>query len=212
MSNKLTNIVDLLPEGLDESTVEKIFKLVDSTINQQVEERVTLLEAKVNAFLRTKIDQLKEQAITELTEESEVFRNAKLFESDRTLMSLELNAKDEVNMVSEMKDQHSEMEQEVNVLTEQLNKVILENEKLQNTIKILNNKVHLSESKTKTLEKGKIRLEEKVQNLQAVIDEPFASSEKAIMISEANRPVENKNEFLNQFLSPEAMKLMPFSR
>jgi 2-C-methyl-D-erythritol 4-phosphate cytidylyltransferase len=93
-----------------------------------------------------------------------------------------------------------------------LNKVILENEKLQNTIKILNNKVHLSESKTKTLEKGKIRLEEKVQNLQAVIDEPFASSEKAIMISEANRPVENKNEFLNQFLSPEAMKLMPFSR
>jgi DNA repair exonuclease SbcCD ATPase subunit len=212
MSNKLTNIVDLLPEGLDESTVEKIFKLVDSTINQQVEERVTLLEAKVNAFLRTKIDQLKEQAITELTEESEVFRNAKLFESVRTLMSLELNTKDEVNMVSEMKDQHSEMEQEVTVLTEQLNKVILENEKLQNTIKILNNKVHLSESKTKTLEKGKIRLEEKVQNLQAVIDEPFASSEKAIMISEANRPVENKNEFLNQFLSPEAMKLMPFSR
>ena len=212
MSNKLTNIVDLLPEGLDESTVEKIFKLVDSTINQQVEERVTLLEAKVNAFLRTKIDQLKEQAITELTEESEVFRNAKLFESVRTLMSLELNAKDEVNMVSEMKDQHSEMEQEVNFLTEQLNKVILENEKLQNTIKILNNKVHLSESKTKTLEKGKIRLEEKVQNLQAAIDEPFASSEKAIMISEANRPVENKNEFLNQFLSPEAMKLMPFSR
>jgi DNA repair exonuclease SbcCD ATPase subunit len=171
-----------------------------------------LLEAKVNAFLRTKIDQLKEQAITELTEESEVFRNAKLFESVRTLMSLELNTKDEVNMVSEMKDQHSEMEQEVTVLTEQLNKVILENEKLQNTIKILNNKVHLSESKTKTLEKGKIRLEEKVQNLQAVIDEPFASSEKAIMISEANRPVENKNEFLNQFLSPEAMKLMPFSR
>ena len=212
MSNKLTNIVDLLPEGLDESTVEKIFKLVDSTINQQVEERVTLLEAKVNAFLRTKIDQLKEQAITELTEESEVFRNAKLFESVRTLMSLELNTKDEVNMVSEMKDQHSEMEQEVTVLTVQLNKVILENEKLQNTIKILNNKVHLSESKTKTLEKGKIRLEEKVQNLQAVIDEPFASSEKAIMISEANRPVENKNEFLNQFLSPEAMKLMPFSR
>lgn len=212
MSNKLTNIVDLLPEGLDESTVEKIFKLVDSTINQQVEERVTLLEAKINAFLRTKIDQLKEQAITELTEESEVFRNAKLFESVRTLMSLELNTKDEVNMVSEMKDQHSEMEQEVTVLTEQLNKVILENEKLQNTIKILNNKVHLSESKTKTLEKGKIRLEEKVQNLQAVIDEPFASSEKAIMISEANRPVENKNEFLNQFLSPEAMKLMPFSR
>lgn len=212
MSNKLTNIVDLLPEGLDESTVEKIFKLVDSTINQQVEERVTLLEAKVNAFLRTKIDQLKEQAITELTEESEVFRNAKLFESVRTLMSLELSTKDETNMVSEMKDQHSEMEQEVNVLTEQLNKVILENEKLQNTIKILNNKVHLSESKTKTLEKGKIRLEEKVQNLQAAIDEPFASSEKAIMISEANRPVENKNEFLNQFLSPEAMKLMPFSR
>ena len=79
MSN-LKNIADILPEGLDESTVQAVFELVDSTINEQVAEKVGLLEAKVNAYLRTKVDRLKEQALAELSEESEVFRNARLFE------------------------------------------------------------------------------------------------------------------------------------
>ncbi len=52
MSN-LKNIANILPDGLDESTVQSIFELVDSTINEQVAEKVGLLEAKVNAYLRT---------------------------------------------------------------------------------------------------------------------------------------------------------------
>ena len=64
--DNLKDIANILPEGLDESTVETIFELVDSTINEQVSEKIGLLEAKVNAYLRTKVDQLKEQALTEL--------------------------------------------------------------------------------------------------------------------------------------------------
>ena len=67
--DNLKDIANILPEGLDESTVETIFELVDSTINEQVSEKIGLLEAKVNAYLRTKVDQLKEQALTELSEE-----------------------------------------------------------------------------------------------------------------------------------------------
>ena len=63
MSN-IKNIADILPEGLDESTVEQIFQLVDSTINEQVAEKIGLLEARVTAYIRTKIDDLKEQALT----------------------------------------------------------------------------------------------------------------------------------------------------
>ncbi len=97
----LKDIASILPEGLDESTVEAIFELVDSVINEQVGEHIGLLEAKVTAFLRTKIDSIKDQALTELSEESEVFHNARLFESVRTLMSLELNAEDEEGAISE---------------------------------------------------------------------------------------------------------------
>jgi len=212
MDKKLTNIAQVLPEGLDESTVEKIFTLVDSVINEQVESKVKLLEAKVNAFLRTKIDQLKEQALAELVEENEVFRNAKLFESVRTLMTLELSQNDESSLVTEMKEQSDELEQEVSTLSEQINKLILENEKLQNTIKVLSNKVNLSEQKTRKLEKDRMKLVEEVKNLEASADEPFVSSEKAVLISESERPVSIREQVGNPFLSPEAMKLMPFSR
>ena len=59
MSN-VKNIADILPEGLDESTIQSIFEMVDSTINEQVSDKISLLESKVNAYLRTKVDQLKE--------------------------------------------------------------------------------------------------------------------------------------------------------
>lgn len=212
MNKKLTNIAEVLPEGLDESTVEKIFTLVDSIINEQVETKVEILEAKVNAFLRTKIDQLKEHAISELTEEHEMFRNAKLFESVRTLMTLELNDQDESSLIGEMKSQSDELEEEVTVLSEQINRLVLENEKLQNTIKVLDSKVNLSEQKTRKLEKDKMKLVEEVRNLEASQDDVFQSSEKAILISESEKPVSVREQVGNPFLSPEAMKLMPFSR
>ena len=212
MNKKLTNIAEVLPEGLDESTVEKIFTLVDSIINEQVEAKVEILEAKVNAFLRTKIDQLKEHAISELTEEHEMFRNAKLFESVRTLMTLELNDQDESSLIGEMKSQSDELEEEVTVLSEQINRLVLDNEKLQNTIKVLDSKVNLSEQKTRKLEKDKMKLVEEVRNLEASQDDIFQSSEKAILISESEKPVSVREQVGNPFLSPEAMKLMPFSR
>ena len=212
MNKKLTNIAKVLPEGLDESTVEKIFTLVDSIINEQVEAKVEILEAKVNAFLRTKIDQLKEHAISELTEEHEMFRNAKLFESVRTLMTLELNDQDESSLIGEMKSQSDELEEEVTVLSEQINRLVLDNEKLQNTIKVLDSKVNLSEQKTRKLEKEKMKLVEEVRNLEASQDDVFQSSEKAILISESEKPVSVREQVGNPFLSPEAMKLMPFSR
>jgi len=145
MSN-IKKIADLLPEGLDESTVESIFKLVDSTINEQVQSQVRLLESKVTAYLRTKVDDLKQQALTELSEESEVFRNARLFESVRSLMALELSEADEENAVNDITSQYGELQEEFDVLSEQINIVVDENEKLESTVKVLSDKVSLTES------------------------------------------------------------------
>ena len=211
MSN-LKNIANILPDGLDESTVQAVFELVDSTINEQVAEKVGLLEAKVNAYLRTKVDRLKEQALAELSEESEVFRNARLFESVRTLMALELNNADEDNALSEMTSQHGELQEEFDVLTNQLNSLVVENEKLQGTVKVLNDKVSIQESAVEELEGHKVQLLEEVENLVAARDEAFASSEQAVVVSQADVEInESKTQTGNEFLTDEVMKFMPFS-
>jgi len=210
MSN-IKTIAEILPEGLDESTVENIFKMVDSTINEQVEEKVSLLEAKVNAYLRTKIDQLKEQALTELSEEDEVFRNARLFESVRTLMSLELSDKDEENALSEMTDNQVELQEEFDVLVDQVNKLVEENDKLQGTLKVMDNKASLFESHISDLESVNTQLVEEVENLEASKDEAFVSSEKAVIISNADREINEERTDGNRFLTDEVMKFMPFT-
>ncbi len=211
MSN-LKNMSDILPEGLDESTVEAIFELVDSTINEQVAENIGLLEAKVNAYLRTKVDQLKEQALAELSEESEVFRNARLFESVRTLMALELNSDDEESALSEMTHQHGELQEEFDVLTEQVNLLVRENETLQSTVKVLGDKVAITENTVEDLEGQKAQLLEEVENLEAATEEKFNSSEKAVVVSRADQEInEERASYSNEFLNDEVMKFMPFS-
>ena len=212
MSN-IKNIAEILPEGLSESTVEAIFQMVDETINEQVGERIGLLEAKVNAFLRTKIDQLKEQALTELSEESEVYRNARLFESVRTLMALELNDADAENSLSEMTGQYGELQEEFDVLTEQLNTLVVDNDKLNNTIKVLDGKVNISEQSVDKLEIQNAQLLEEVENLEASQVETFVSSEKAIVVSTADREInEKRTSSGNEFLTDEVMRFMPFSQ
>ena len=209
--NKLKTIADILPDGLDESSVEEIFTLVDATINEQVEEKVSLLEAKVNAYLRTKIETLKEQALAELSEENEVFRNARLFESVRTLMSLELSDQDEENALSEMSNNYGEMQEECDVLIEQVNRLVEENEKLQGTVKVLDNKVSITEASIEELEGVNGKLLYEVENLEASKDEAFVSSEKALVISNADREINEERTGDNQFLTDEVMKFMPFS-
>ena len=210
--SKIKNIADILPEGLDQSTVEAIFQLVDTTINEQVEEKIGLLEAKVNAYLRTKIDQLKEQALAELSEENEVFRNARLFESVRTLMALELNDADEDHALSEMTEQHGELQEEFDVLTDQVNKLVVENEKLQGTIKVLKDKVSLTEGTVEKLKNHKAQLLEEVENLQAARDEAFKSSEQAVVVTKADKVITEERTYdRNTFLTDEVMKFMPFS-
>ena len=211
MSN-VKNIADILPEGLDESTVEAIFGMVDSAINEQVSDKISLLEAKVNAYLRTKVDQLKDQAISELSEESEVFRNARLFESVRTLMALELTSDDEDSALSEMTNQQGELQEEFDVLTDQVNQLVRENERLQSTVKVLDNKVSVTEGTVQDLEGQRVQLLEEVENLEAISEEKFLSSERAIVVSTADNEInEERAQYNNEFLNDEVMKFMPFN-
>lgn len=193
---EIKSIAELLPEGLSEETVTQIAELVDSVIKEEVNERVKLLEAKVKGFLRMEIQSIKEHALKELQEESEVYRNAQLFESIKSLMALELSEKDENNAIAEVVREQSEVEEENAVLVEELNSASKQIDQLERTIKLLS-------KKNKALEEQTIQLESEVNELNEMNDLEFKSSEKAVMIAEEmkNTPVKKESKVNNQFLT-----------
>ena len=200
-------IAELLPEGLSEAAITEIATLVNTVISEQVDEKVRELESKVKGFIRSRVDVLKDQAVRELSEENETIRNASLFESVKTLMALELKKDDEDNAISDLVHEQKGFEAEVEVLTEELKKSFEDNEKLATSMKALTSKVD-------KLEEDKVSLLEAVEILEESKDQPFKSSEKAIIIAEdVDKREVNKPEAqaFNELLTPEVMKFMPQS-
>ena len=201
-------IAELLPEGLSEAAITEIASLVNNVISEQVEEKVRGLEAKVKGFIRSRVDEVKDQARRELEEENETIRNASLFESVKTLMALELKKDDEDNAISDLVQEQREFEAEVTILTEELKKSFEENEKMGTSLLALSSKVN-------KLEEDKVNLLEAVDVLEESKDAPFKSSEKAIIIAEdVDKREVNKPEAqaYNELLTPEVMKFMPQSK
>jgi len=209
--SKIKSIAELLPEGLTEETVNQIAELVDVVIKEEVNDRVKLLESKVKGFLRMEIQSIKEHALRELQEESDVYRNAQLFESIKSMMTLELNASDEENAISQVVREQSEVEEENGVLIEELNSASQQITKLERTIALLSKKNKALEEHTSLLQEQTNQLEDEVIALQEQSTLPFKTSEKAIMIAEEmeNTPVKKISKVNNQFLTEGVMALMP---
>ena len=206
----VNDISELLPEGLSHEAVSEIATMVSEVINSTVNEKTNLLEAKVNAFIRTKVDELKVQAIKELEDENPVFKNAKLFESVRSLMSLELNGQDEDNAVMFVNQQKDELQEEVDALTQELNKLLIENQNLVQSTTISNSKVNLLERSVGKLQEEKAHLGEEILSLESSQVKPFKSSEKAIIVSESEEGSQRTYND-NEFLTNDVMKYMPFN-
>jgi hypothetical protein len=201
---KVKSIAELLPEGLSEEAVGQIAELVDTVIKEEVNQRVKLLEAKVKGFLRMEIQSIKEHALKELQEESDVYRNAQLFESIKSMMALELNDKDEQRAISQVVKEQSQVEEENQVLIEELNNAVTQVQQLERTVKILS-------KKNKALTEQTAHLEGEVEQLTEQASLPFKTSEKAVIIADEmqNTPVKKDSKVSNQFLTEGVMALMP---
>ena len=200
-------IAELLPEGLSEAAVSEIAMPVNNVITEQVDEKIRSLEAKVQGFIRARVDTLKDQAVKELQEDNDTMRNASLFESVKTLMALELRKEDEDNAISDLVQEQQEFETEVGILTEELKKSFEENDKLSRSVKVLSTKVD-------NLQEDKVTLLEAVDLLEESKDQPFKSSEKAVIIAEDVDKKEATRQLpqsVNDLLTPEVMKFMPHS-
>jgi len=204
MANKLNNIVDLLPEGLSEDSVNQIATLVNDVIVEEVEGRVADLENKVKSFLRMQIDEIKQHALTELEHDSELLRNAKLFEAVRSLMAVELTEADDDRAINTMLREHEDISEERDVLIEELNKSLAANEDLEQLLRTLSGKMD-------SLEENRERLIENIDRLEESNEKPFKSSEKAVVIAENIAAQKRPAHASNEFITDEVMAYMPFN-
>ena len=205
MSNNIENIVELLPEGLSEAAVAQIAELVNDVIVEEVESRISNLETKVKSFLRLKIDEMKDQALVELEQDSELVKNAKLFESIKSLMAIELAPEDDDRAISYMMKEHNEVTEERDVLIEELNKALTSNEELEGLIRTLSGRMD-------SLEEERERLIEDVNSLEEVTEQPFKSSERAQVIAENIAAQHRPSYTNNEFITDEVMAYMPFNK
>lgn len=203
---KADSIASLLPEGLSEGAVEEIASLVNQVITEKVEEEVNTLTTKVNAYLRTKLDELKSVALKELEADNEFVRNAQIFENMKTLFSIENTKEDEDSAVSTISESYDQAVNELTTLSNQIDTLSESNEKLESGMNVLLSKIKL-------LEREKTQLKEEIQTLNEEQELPFESSEKAVIVSESDEGNDDSsiNHTLNQWLTPEVMKFMPIT-
>ena len=203
---KKKTLDQILPEGLSESAIKEITRLMQDVINEQVEDKVTLLEARVTSFVRANIDSLKEQAIKELELENDTFRNAQLFETVKSIMAVELDNEDEDSAVKILANESKELESEMGLLSTELDRVLKENNKMQAVISALSDKTETLDEERNSLLEANSHLENVVETLKESNKKPFKSSERAMVVSENNvkRALNN-----NEFLTEDVMKFMP---
>ena len=189
--NILDSVAEYLPEGLDESTLEKVSELVAVIIKQRVEEQVSDLSTKVQSFIRGNIEKLKEQALKELELENDTFRNAQMFETVRSMFALENNNQDELHGMEVLASLGEQQEEKNQALLRQVNKLLKENVNLKRKSKVATDKSIKLEETMQSVQKDLI-------NLQDSSNAERKLSETALVISEDNFKVKEAEEKLNE--------------
>ena len=208
MKNSLEQIVSLLPEGLNESVIEKIATLVHTKIQEEVTAKTEDLTIKVKAYLRGQIDRLKEQALTELELENETYRNAQLFETAKALFVTELSSKDEVNALNLMSLEQGILENKITVLVSELDKSIKENVQNKKLLKVVTDKsTRLEESlqaNKKNLAESRAITSMKLSDTAEVVSKENFQRQGKIVAQQKVVPETNGNKFLTE----EVIRLM----
>jgi len=181
-------IAKLLPENLSESGLEEIASIIEETVQERVDAEVKSLEAKVGGFMRMKLNEMKETAITELEKDNETFRAVKIYESLKSVIAEDLATSDEDAVASTYK---------------------ADNEKLQETVESLNSKISSLMTENSTLEDSVLNLREDVMVLDDVSKKPFKSSEQALVITNEsiNENSTPTSEVFNEFLTEDVVRL-----
>jgi len=185
-TNILTSISDLLPEGLDESTLGQIAQLVAKKIEEEVKVQISELTTKVTSFIRGNIEKLKEQAIKELELENQTFRNAQMYETVRSMFAIETTPEDEENGLNAFASINEEQEQKIEVLVGEVDKLLKENVTLKKANRVLDGQNGKLQESVASLKENFKLASGKTQTKHM--------SDSAIIVSEQNFKLRDKEE------------------
>lgn len=205
MSDKIKNLADVLPDGLDDTVITEIASLLQDIIAERIEEEVGKVNQKVHAFLRQQMDRIQEAAINELNESNDIYRDAQTLANIKAVLAFEIDREDVQYVADQVHEDVQKVNEDNQLLATELASVIKEKEQAERALQILAEKNESLVEETQTLQ-------EQVTELEAESDSDFASSEKAVVISETEDINENSipaNRTGNQFLTDEVLALLP---
>ena len=195
MSNQIKKIVEKLPEGLSENGLEEVASIIDEVVEERVSEEIKMLESKVKAFLRTKLDELKDTARRELEVDDPIVRSSKVFEAIKTLVASEIESADVESAVSFHEQHNEELTKEVDLLRTQLDEAVRAK--------------GMVETKMEKQSSKLTKLSEALDDEREKVEMPFKSSESAIIISNESHGVKSlpENSVENFFLNEDVIRL-----
>lgn len=195
MSNQIKKIVEKLPEGLSENGLEEVASIIDEVVEERVSEEIKVLESKVKAFLRTKLDELKDTARRELEVDDTIIRSSKVFEAIKTLVASEIESADVESAVSFHEQHNEELTKEVDLLRTQLDEAVRAK--------------GMVETKMEKQSSKLTKLSEALDDEREKVEMPFKSSESAIIISNESHGVKSlsENSVENFFLNEDVIRL-----
>jgi hypothetical protein len=201
MNKSIEQLARLLPEGLDEKTVDSIVNLFFTILTEEVSNNMNSLTVKVKAFIRGQVESLKEQAVKELELENETFRNAQLFEAAKSFFVTELTSTDEDSTINAISEEKDEVIGKMGVITEELDKTLRENVKLRKLLKVVSDKnTKLTESlevNMESLAESRATNSMKLSDTAEVVSkENFKRQGKLLEGKRSTQPRDDENQFL----------------
>ena len=187
MNKNSKKIMKVLPKGLSKEGLNEIATLLDQIVEERVSEEVTTIEAKVKGFLRTKIDEMKSVAMSELEAENSMVANAQMYETIRAVVAADLQQGDENSIVNHLEAESSKLQDSLNTVNGKLAKSLKNNSLLENQ----------ASSRESQISELSSLLEEEKNKLET----PFRSSESAVVITNEklhSTPTRPDNGFLTE--------------
>jgi galactokinase len=194
MKTKIDQIVSILENGLSTDSMEEVAYLVEAIVEEEVAEHDKLMEARVAAFIRNKIDSLKDLARQEILAEGGTARQLEIFNAIKVLVSSEISGGDIDSMTEEYEDQIDALQEAVEKLNGKLEGQIQENSMLKKR-----NRHLVTESSQNSAA---------VSLLEAKLDLGFSGSDKAKVIhNDSDRPRRSEESENNRFLTEDVLRL-----
>lgn len=188
-----------LPKDLTEADLNAVLELINEHIEVEVKAHKDSLSSKVMAFLTNKKEELKELALKELENDSEIYHNAKLMEAVKALVLTNLTPKDSNTAVAELKNDNSDLNEEVKVLRDELEKTLVS--------------VAHSKTKLKALTEQNVQFKEQLQEseeekdyLETQINESTLKGVTKIMGANMNITLAEDDETLAETLNEKTVQ------